>query len=145
MAGSRRKPKSKPKLPTCPEHLDDVAKGEWKRVTELLKDAQILTEIDRGVLAAYCRAWSLYVEADKKVQKFGSMLISKRTGAPYQSPYVNQMTAAMKDLARFGAELGFTPLARKRMGTGPPLAASDTPDASTPSTSSPFGKLRMVQ
>jgi len=100
--------------PECPEHLDQEAKKEWGRVVKLLETAGIITQVDRAVLAAYCRAWSLYLEADQTIQKYGLMLISAK-GVPYQSPYLNTMTAALKDVRSYAAELGMTPSSRSRV------------------------------
>lgn len=113
-------PKPAIKLPTCPRHLDPVARKEWRRVARTLVDLGILTPIDRAVLVAYCRAWSLYVEADRKVQEQGSMLTSTKTGLPYQNPYLNQLTAASKDMVRYATELGMTPASRSRIDAKPP-------------------------
>ena len=68
-----------------------------------------------AALMAYCRAFSLFVEADKHVQKFGSMLVSKRTQNVYQSPYVHQMTAASKQMVAVATEFGLTPSSRTRV------------------------------
>ena len=32
-------------VPECPDHLDDVAKKEWGRLTTILTDMKVLTEI----------------------------------------------------------------------------------------------------
>ena len=112
-----REPKLEPRVPSCPRHLDAVAKAEWKRVAGILFKKGVITLVDRGVLTAYCRAWSLAVEADKKIQKFGTVMVSEKTGAFYQSPYLNQLTAAQKDLVRYAAELGMTPSSRTRVKT----------------------------
>lgn len=115
--------------PACPQHMDPEARREWQRVVKLLDRAGVLTQVDRGILAAYCRAWSLFVEADKHVQDEGSMLVSSPKakedpetgeiqvtgGAPYQSPWVHQLTSAAKAMVNYAAELGMTPVARTRV------------------------------
>jgi len=111
---NQHEPRLPPKAPPCPRHLDAEAKREWKRVVKLLGGAGIITQVDRGVLSAYCRAWSLYVEADRAVQRYGLMLMSEKK-VPYQSPYLNTMTAALKDVRSYAAELGMTPSARSRV------------------------------
>ncbi len=112
---NEREPKLEARVPSCPRHLDAVAKAEWKRVAGLLFKKGVITLADRGVLTAYCRAWSLAIEADAKIQKYGTVLQSEKTGAFYQSPYLNQLTAAQKDLVRFAGELGMTPVSRTRV------------------------------
>jgi len=124
------------KLPSCPRHLDKEARKEWRRLAKQLAEAGILTEIDRAVFAAYCRAWSLYVKADQAVQQYGSIFISKNK-QPYQSPYLNQMTAAMKDMVRFAAELGMTPSSRSRVKAAKTTTGSALLDFLNGQTSNP--------
>ncbi|MBN2024069.1 MAG: phage terminase small subunit P27 family [Pirellulales bacterium] len=114
-ATNKREPKIKAEIPPCPRHLDAEAKKEWRRVAGILQKHGLLTQVDRAVLVAYCRAWSLFVEADRHVRERGMTMVSPKTGAVYQSPYMNQLTAAMKDLVRFAAELGMTPSSRSRV------------------------------
>lgn len=45
-------------LPRCPDHLNDVARKEWRRLATPLFDAGILTLADRAALAAYCVAYA---------------------------------------------------------------------------------------
>ena len=84
---------------------------------ELVTQLATVNKADETAVTAYCRAWSLYVEADKVVQQYGMMMVSKKTGSFYQSPYLNVMTAAM--MTAFAAELGMTPVSRPRLKTGP--------------------------
>ncbi len=108
-------PELTPALPECPAGFDDVARTEWQRVGILLVGAGVITLVDRGVLAAYCRSWSLFSEADREVQENGSMLVSAEAAVPYQSPWLHQLTAAAKAMVQYAAELGMTPSARSRV------------------------------
>lgn len=102
-----------------PAHLDNIAKREWRRVVPMLTEAGTLKQTHRAAMTGYCRSWSLYVEADKVVQKDGMMLLSAKTGQFYASPYLHAMTAAMKQMVAFAAELGMTPVSEARLKTGP--------------------------
>jgi phage terminase small subunit len=59
------KQEAKPRrtVPTCPGHLNAVARREWRRVVPLLAECGLLTEVDRAPRAAYCQAWGRWVEA----------------------------------------------------------------------------------
>lgn len=107
-------PKVESKAPSCPGHLDKAAKAEWRRVCRRLVDAGIVTELDRAALTGYCEAWSLYLKASKEVEDNGLISISEK-GLPYQSPYVNLLATALKQMQSFAAELGMTPSARSRV------------------------------
>ena len=69
--GKRRlnpnEPKPRNRTPTCPSHLCPSAKAEWKRLAAQLAILQILTEFDRGALAAYCQTYGRWMEAERKL------------------------------------------------------------------------------
>lgn len=44
-------------LPPMPQHLGPEARKEWKRVTPLLLELNLLTKVDRSALELYCRAY----------------------------------------------------------------------------------------
>jgi P27 family predicted phage terminase small subunit len=57
------------------------------------------------------------VDADKSLQKYGSVIIAPKTQWPTQSPYLNIMLSAMKQMNSFASELGITPSSRGRVQT----------------------------
>jgi len=108
------------RAPSPPDHLDAIAKKEWKRVVKILLAARVLTQADRSALAAYCVIYSRWVEAEKKVLEYGAVLISKDNKMPYQSPYLNVASRALDQMLRFLVEFGLSPSSRSRVkGTGP--------------------------
>lgn len=44
-------------LPPMPQHLAPEARKEWRRVTPLLLELNLLTKVDRSALELYCRAY----------------------------------------------------------------------------------------
>lgn len=57
---------SRDQLEKPPRELRDaVAKKEWKRVTEVLADIDLMGNADRTNLIGYCNAYSHYIEASK--------------------------------------------------------------------------------
>jgi len=61
------------------------ARKEWRRLSKELAELRLLTEIDRGMLAAYCQAHALWVEAVASIERYGTMVKSPN-GYPMQSP-----------------------------------------------------------
>ena len=65
--GKRRlndaEPRPAAKVPPCPACLGDEARKEWQRLSKELAELGLLTGLDRGLLAAYCQAHALWVEA----------------------------------------------------------------------------------
>ena len=112
---NEREPEPKAKLPRAPEHLNDEAKREWRRMAHTLYDLGLLTEIDRAALAAYCVAWGRWVEAEKNLQKYGTVMMSPEKGWPVQSPYLSIANRAMEQMQKFMVEFGMTPSSRSRV------------------------------
>src|SRR5687768_11179819 len=62
--GKRRlndaEPRPPSRAPACPACLGEEARKEWKRLSEELAELRLLTGLDRGMLAAYCQAHTLW-------------------------------------------------------------------------------------
>jgi P27 family predicted phage terminase small subunit len=101
-------------IPTMPAHLDATAKAEWKRITPQLLSLGLISEVDRGPIAAYCQAWSRWVDAEENIQRFGSVIKTPK-GYPVQSPYLGIANHAMDQVRKFAIEFGMTPAARSRV------------------------------
>jgi len=116
--GKRKLNESEPKfaleIPRPPRHLDRVAKMEWRRVSKELYEAGLLTRVDRAALAAYCQAWSTWVESVKQLREEGQVLISDK-GYVYQHPLVAIRDKAVEQMRRFMVEFGMTPSSRSRV------------------------------
>lgn len=106
-------------LPECPAELSPLARAEWMRLTVELAKLNLVTEIDRGPLAAYCGAYALWAEAMEQIQKYGTMVKSP-TGYPIQSPYLAIANRQAEIMLRVAAEFGFTPASRSRISAPPP-------------------------
>ena len=92
---------------------------EWARVCVDLAKLNLVTRLDRGVLATYCAAYGFWVEALQQLQKFGTMVKSP-TGYPIQSPYLAIANRQADLMVRVASEFGFTPASRSRITAPPP-------------------------
>jgi P27 family predicted phage terminase small subunit len=119
--GKRRlnhaEPRPAPRVPMCPACLGDEARKEWKRLTRELAGLGLLTGLDRGLLAAYCQAHALWVEAVSSIERYGTMIKSPN-GFPMQSPYVAVANKQVEIMVRIASELGMTPSSRTRIRVG---------------------------
>jgi P27 family predicted phage terminase small subunit len=113
-------------LPRCPNHLNDVARKEWRRLATPLHDAGILTLADRAALAAYCVAYARWVEAEEKLAETPTLLKTP-SGYVQQSPWLTVANKQMELMGRYMSELGLTPVARTRTGMAEAAAASSIP------------------
>ena len=120
--GKRRlndaEPQPAAKVPPCPACLGDEARKEWQRLAKELGELGLLTGLDRGLLAAYCQAHALWVEAVSSIERYGTMVKSPN-GYPMQSPYVAVANKQVDIMVRIAAELGMTPSSRTRIRVGP--------------------------
>jgi P27 family predicted phage terminase small subunit len=109
-------PRPEPAIPDCPPELNDVARREWNRLATELGPLRVVTNLDRGALAAYCGAYALWAEAMEAVQKFGAMIKSP-SGYPVQSPYLAIANRQTDIMLRIASEFGLTPASRSRIAT----------------------------
>jgi P27 family predicted phage terminase small subunit len=104
-------------LPRCPDHLNALARKEWRRLATPLFDAGILTLADRAALAAYCVAYARWVEAERKLAETPTLLKAP-SGYVQQSPWLTVANKQMELMGRYMSELGLTPVARTRVDRG---------------------------
>lgn len=126
--GHRPLNKREPKptgTPTCPRHLDEEAKKEWKRISAELTTLGLLTSVDRAALAAYCAAYSRWVKAEESIQRFGAVIKSPKSGFPIQNPYVSVANTALDHMRKFAIEFGLTPASRTRLQVSPDHGSGD--------------------
>jgi P27 family predicted phage terminase small subunit len=52
-------------LPPMPKHLSREARSEWRRVTPLLLELNLLTRIDRSAIERYCRVYGRWQQVER--------------------------------------------------------------------------------
>ncbi len=119
---NQREAKADPCIPSCPKHLNAHAKAEWKRVAEELYQAGLLTQLDRGALAAYCGAYGRWVAVE--IQLKAKYLAVGSTGSYVVNPLVRAANVLRAQVVSFAAEFGMTPSSRSRV-----QADAHTPEA----------------
>lgn len=102
---------------TPPKGLSENAKKEWKRLIKLYKqlDAEILNDLDLGILACYCESWAVFVEAQKHWQT-GELYYTDKKGERRENPWIKIMDREGQNIAKYGEQLCLTPVGRARMG-----------------------------
>ena len=116
--GKRALPKHEARLPaaipTAPSHLLAEARREWKRMSQLLYDAGLITLIDRAALAGYCQAWARWVKAERMITKKGETVWGVN-GTLKASPWIGIAKGANEEMRKFLIEFGMTPSSRSRV------------------------------
>lgn len=111
------------RLPRCPEHLCDEEKRLWRDMVECMPFG-LLSRADEGALERYVVAWHRF-RVTAQMMRLGEvpMVISNNVGW-VRHPVLVANESASKEMAKAGAELGFSPAARARM-TSPDFADDD--------------------
>lgn len=104
-------------VPTCPNWLKGEAKSEWRRVVaELVAIPDLLTLVDRSVLASYCQHYARWREAERAIDKDGSIIdIIGKHGevvAKQPSPWVGISHKECELMTKAGDRLGLNPSSR---------------------------------
>lgn len=99
---------------------DNLAKKEWKRLVEQLKNLEVIGNLDINNLGAYCNAYSSYVEATKNLKK-ESMLIdyTNKSGATnkIEHPYLRIQLKYSDEMRKYSALLGLSVDSRLKMAS----------------------------
>lgn len=107
----------KKKTLKCPSHLNEEAKKEWKRLSKILIEMGVLTELDIAAFAGYCQAYARWKEAEEFIEKHGS-LVKTPNGYFQQVPQVSIAQTNLKIMLKFAEQFGLTPSARSRIIAG---------------------------
>jgi P27 family predicted phage terminase small subunit len=77
----------------------------------------LVSRIDRGLLAAYCDTWSVFVMASKEIAEAGSVTIEGRNrgGGVVRHPAVQVRRDAATALVQLARELGLSHRARQSL------------------------------
>lgn len=110
-------------LPECPKHLRDEAKREYARLGDELERYNLVSKIDRGVLAMLATTWARYVWAETKIREHnaadpkGERGLVDRTPNAYKvmSVYLQISNAAIAQYLKLAGEFGLSPAARSRV------------------------------
>lgn len=98
-----------PKLQvTPPNHLDSVAKNEYKRIVESIGELP-LRNLDRAELENYCTWYSVY--------KNTSIELGKEKDSDKKDKLVTRLDKATKNIKGLASDLGLTVNARMQMYT----------------------------
>jgi P27 family predicted phage terminase small subunit len=110
------------RIPRCPAHLNGEAKREWLRVSKLLLQHCMVTDVDRGALAMLCTLWDRYVTAELMIDKAkeaapasAGLFVKSPNGFPIQSPWLAVSNRAIEQYKSMCNEFGLTPAARVRV------------------------------
>jgi len=124
-------------VPSAPRWLSREARAEWRRVAKKLHKRGDLGSMDRSALAAYCQAWSEFMDAERgrlatlnaaraallidpadadsaRIVAYGATVVPGKEDGWVRNPAVVVVNAAAKRMLDAAREFGMTPIARAR-------------------------------
>jgi P27 family predicted phage terminase small subunit len=113
--------------PDMPKHLGKAARAVWKRTVREMTAAGTLAVVDRDLIATYCVAVADLEALRARIEADGQMIDvplldrnNRPTGATVCRPHpaLRYQSDLMNRIRQFAGELGITPAARSRAGTG---------------------------
>lgn len=98
----------------APDWLSGRALTEWNRIVPLLRKETPISELDRSLLATYCRLYAAIQTCNDDIKKHG-LVITTDNVTRKKNPYVDIMSQSIKDMKSIAVELGMTIQARAKM------------------------------
>jgi P27 family predicted phage terminase small subunit len=149
-------------IPDAPRHLSKEARKEWKRITPVLEDLGLISELDRTALALYCQAVGRLHELEMAFNGQVSRLESEDTtyvdavykashavtpsGYAQQSVLVQLIKSHREQVNRYLMHFGLSPAARARVQASNFVDPTmSLPGFDTPQQQSGFKKFSVVQ
>jgi len=111
---NKKEPKPKVVNNKSPEWLSASGKETWKKLSPMMKNLGILTEIDEVAFTMLCQEYGRYIDAQKKVNET-NVLHRTPNGNVTTSPYLWVSNKAYDNFCRLMAEFGMTPSSRTRI------------------------------
>jgi P27 family predicted phage terminase small subunit len=103
-----------------PAVLDEAAAAEWRRLAQVYElHPTRFREGDRAILAAFCIAWSIYLQASAELAADGLLVPGRSApdrGRQVKSPAMVVWVQAGTQLRHLASALGLSPDARGRSG-----------------------------
>ena len=109
-----REPQPRNVAPKCPDHLDERARKEWRRLVPVLRRMKVLTEADGMALGNLCQTYSTLIKAQAKLSELG-ILYKSPSGYVMQSPLLGIVNQCVDTINKLSREFGLTPAARSRI------------------------------
>jgi P27 family predicted phage terminase small subunit len=118
-------------IPSIPRHLGIEARKEWHRITPLLEELGLISELDRTALALYCQSAGRLVELEQAFNGKVQLLVdggATNADAVYQASYavtpsgyaqqsviVQLLRSHREQVNRYLMHFGLSPAARGRV------------------------------
>lgn len=108
-----------------PDHLNEYACEEWRRITAELNALGMLTSIDLATLVGYCTSYATVQECNEELGLKCGLVhegMDPKTGEATfkQYPWVTIRNRSLEIMHKYVLQLGLSPIARKGFKPGKP-------------------------
>lgn len=86
--------------------IDKTAKAEWKRITGILSDMDIVGDLDLYALLGYCNSYSLYKRATSELAT--APLVSETERGTVKNPLINVQDTFANQMRNFAMKAGLS-------------------------------------
>ena len=116
--GKRPLPEGEPepevKIPSPPAIIQGVALEEWHRITTELLALGLIAEINRALIAAYCKAYADWIEAEGHWDT-EPRIFKTETGYPVTNPWRSVADKAFERMCKVATGFGMDPASMSRI------------------------------
>lgn len=102
-------------IPDAPSNLDEGALTEWNLITQELAAKQVITQVDKAILALYCETYSEWIMLGEMLKENPTVIKTYPTGAEYVTLLLGARRSARQELKQYTTELGITPSSRTKV------------------------------
>jgi P27 family predicted phage terminase small subunit len=107
-------PQPEVKIPEPPPIIKGIALEEWNRITKELHDLGLVSELNRSLLAGYCKAYARWVEAEAEYEQ-GAKIFKTESGYPIVNPWRSIADKAIEQMHKFARGFGLDPESMSRI------------------------------
>lgn len=101
-------------LPDPPAWLDEIALAEWKRMSTILYEQGLLTEVDVMLLAGYCMDVSNLSQCIEIIKDKGGLAVYLAGQNSQTTPEIALMRTSKQNIQSFYKAFGLLPVQGKR-------------------------------
>lgn len=109
-----KEPQPELKIPVPPAFITGVALEEWTRITKELHTLGLIAEINRALIAAYCKAYADWTEAEWHYDN-EPKIYKTETGYPVLTPWRSVADKAFERMCRVATGFGMDPASMSRI------------------------------
>jgi P27 family predicted phage terminase small subunit len=119
-------PQPEVKIPEPPPIIKGIALEEWNRITKELHDLGLVSELNRCLLAGYCKAYGRWIEAEQHYET-EPKIYKTESGYPIVNPWRNIADKALEQMHKFARGFGMDPESMSRIRGSAVLKANEKP------------------